>query len=115
MCGYLHSRGQEPLAAGMRYCTRIADAEIAILRGANYRLWHNPMNVVNYARLVLHRSRYELVIASAFARLEHFAAIRHRIAHSQKHAQHRFDVATMALVDKIIRLIPSADQHFCGF
>jgi hypothetical protein len=100
ICGYYHSGGQEPLATGMRYYARIVDAEIAILGGRNYRLWHNPNDVIGYARRVLHRSRYELVIASAFAHLEHFAAIRHRIAHSQQHAQRQFDVATMALAGR---------------
>jgi hypothetical protein len=100
MCGYVHSGGQEPLASGMRYCARIDDAETAILRGLNYRLWHNPAHVISYARRILNGSRYEFVIASAFARLEHFAAIRHRIAHSQKHAQRQFDMATMALAGR---------------
>jgi hypothetical protein len=100
MCGYHHTGGQEPLATGMRYYAKIVDAELAILGGRNFRLWHNPNDVIGYARRVFYRSRYELVISSAFARLEHFAAIRHRIAHSQKHAQGQFDAATMALAGR---------------
>src|SRR5216684_1682211 len=79
ICGYSHSAGQEPLLPGITYYRTVADAEAAILGGMSYRLWHNPTQVIQYARRFLQGSQYELVIASASARITHIAAIRHRI------------------------------------
>lgn len=100
LCGYRHSGGPEPLLHGKIYYPNLADAETAILGGRNYRLWHTPSEVIGRARSLLVGSRYEIVIASAGTRLGRFAAVRHRIAHSQKHAQQQFDQATMALTGR---------------
>src|SRR6185312_8598146 len=62
--------------------------------------WHNPKHVITRAQQFLSGSRYELTIASTQSRLELISAIRHRIAHSQKHTELKFDQATMTLSGK---------------
>lgn len=100
MCGFAHSQGQEPLIQGAAYRAKIADAEAALLGNKQYLLWHNPTHVMNRAGGVFQNSRYEQIIASAQQRLNHFAAVRHRIAHSQKDAAMKFDAASMSLAGK---------------
>jgi hypothetical protein len=103
ICGYSRSGGQEPLRSGTNYYGTIAHAEAAILGSRDYELWHSPTRVIQRARQFLTGSHYELVIASASARITHLAAIRHRIAHSQTHAERQFDAATMSLAGKRYR------------
>jgi hypothetical protein len=100
MCGYQHSGGQEALRSGRRYYKTIMDAETAVLGGRLYKLWHNPRHVIERAEAFLNRSRFEAVLKSAESSLTHYASVRHRIAHSQKHAQREFDRATMSLAGK---------------
>jgi hypothetical protein len=100
MCGYHISSGPEPLVSGRTYFTRLANAEAALLGRQRYQLWHNPNQVIRRARVYFANSRYEVVLLSATTRLEHFAAVRHRIAHGQRDAQLQFDQATMSLAGK---------------
>lgn len=97
ICGYHHSGGQEPLKPTKQYFRTTSDAERALLQGRRYQLWHNPSDVMKRAALYLNNSRYEIVLASAQQRLGYFAAVRHRIAHSQKDAKQQFNQATMTL------------------
>lgn len=100
MCGFRHSGGQEPLALGQNYCLRLIDAEANLLGNKPYLLWHNPDLAINRASRIFNNSRYENIIASAQQRLKHFAAIRHRIAHSQKDAAQKFDTASMNIAGR---------------
>lgn len=97
LCGYSHIHGQETPLAGQYYST-LDSARSAVRGGRDYVLWHNPDQVVKRAQRWLDNSRHELIIGSSIGRLEYFAAIRHRIAHSQSHARAQFDAATMALI-----------------
>jgi len=103
ICGYSRSSGLEPLRSGAKYYSTIANAEAAILGRRDYELWHSPAQVIQRTRQFLTGSHYELVIASASARIAHMASIRHRIAHSQSHAERQFDAATMSLAGKRYR------------
>lgn len=100
MCGFAHSNGQEPLVQAGSYRTKIADAEAALLGSRQYMLWHNPSHVITRAAGVFTNSRYEQIIASSQARLTHFSAIRHRIAHAQKDAAQKFDTASMSIAGR---------------
>jgi hypothetical protein len=100
MCGYQHSGGQEMLRIAGPYYKTVADAEIAILAGRQYKLWHNPRHVIERAEAFLSGSRFEATLKSAEASLAHYASVRHRIAHSQKHAEREFDRATMSLAGR---------------
>lgn len=96
LCGYRNSIGQEIMRSGVYYRT-LANAENAVLGGRDYVLWHNPVYCIRRVQGFLVNSRHETVLASNQTRVEHFAHIRHRIAHSQDHAKNQFDRATMTL------------------
>lgn len=96
LCGYQHSGGQESLI-GAQYCPTLNAAENVVLGGRQYASWHNPNAVVIRSQQIFSKGRHETVLSSNIARLEHFAAIRHRVAHSQAHAKKQFDTATMTL------------------
>ena len=102
LCGYQHSSGQETIRGG-GYYRNLPDAENAVLNGRDYVLWHNPNAVVRRAQRFFATGQHEQVLSSNLMRLEHFAAVRHRIAHSQRHARDQFDVTTMALCAKRYR------------
>lgn len=71
------------------------DAEIAVLGGRKYRLWHSPQEVEVRARTFLVNGRHEIVMTSSATIVGHMAALRHRIAHGQKDALHKCNAATM--------------------
>ena len=71
---------------------------IALYGNRSYLLWHNPEAVINRASKFFDQSRCEVVISSMKGRIEHFAAIRHRIAHA--HASSGFDQATVAIAGR---------------
>lgn len=99
LCGYRNTVGQETIR-NPSYCATLTDAENAVLGERDYVLWHNPQKVVSRAQTFFVRGRHEQVIRSNQARLELFAKVRHRIAHSQRHAKGQFDLASMALCGK---------------
>lgn len=97
LCGYTHSRGQEPLAANITYAKTIEDATKLVLNGRDYILWHDPNKVLRRAQNFFVNGRFEITLASSSTRIGWYSAIRHRIAHSQDHAKFQFDAATMRL------------------
>lgn len=96
LCGYYGGHGQETTISGS-YAGDISAARAILYGHRDYLLWHSPNAVVRRAQAHFVSSRHELVIASIAGRLEHLAQIRHRVAHSQKHARIQFDHASMAL------------------
>ncbi len=100
MCGYEARHGQEQPVSG-HYCATLYAAKVALYGNQRYLLWHNPRIITVRAAQHLRLSRHETVIASIQGRMEHFAAIRHRIAHA--HAGTEFDRATMMLAGKRYR------------
>lgn len=101
LCGYAPRGGvREPLQPGVSYCRTITDAELVVLGGQHYKLWHNPLHIVGRARSFFQGGHFELVIASNQASLHDFARIRHRVAHAQKHAKREFDVVTMSMASR---------------
>jgi hypothetical protein len=100
MCGYAARHGQEQPVGG-RYCSTLSAAKAALYGNQQYLLGHNPGKIIARVAQHLRQSRHEIVIASIHGRMEHFAAIRHRIAHAQ--ASTDFDTATMALAGKRYR------------
>lgn len=87
-------------ATGRSFETTIASAEATVLGGRDYVLWHNPNTVVNRANRFFASSPIETVLLSNISRLENFAAVRHRITHSQSDARTKFDAATTAIAGK---------------
>lgn len=101
MCGFKARHGQEQLVAGGSYCSDLRSAKSTLYQGRQYILWHRPRSVISRAQDYFLSSKHETVLASMQGRIEHYAAIRHRIAHA--HAEDNFDHATMALVGRRFR------------
>jgi hypothetical protein len=99
LCGYENVHGRAALISGV-YDRRIEDARTRILHGRSYLLWHNPQEVVNRASGYISSGTHETVINSNLIDLQHFANIRHRIAHLQEDARRKFDTASMGLCGK---------------
>lgn len=99
LCGYRHSGGQESILSG-NYCRTLSDASATLFGNRGFALWHTPSTVVTRAQSFFANGRHEIIVSSNQARLAHFAAIRHRIAHAQDHAKFQFDQTTMALCGK---------------
>jgi hypothetical protein len=97
LCGYASKVGVAVPAAGTSFAPTLASAETTVLAGRRYVLWHNPSTVVERARQFFTGSVFETVILSNTARLDQFAAVRHRITHSQSDSRRRFDAATMMI------------------
>jgi len=100
MCGHSTRFGQtERLTVGT-YCRSLRDAEMAVLAGNRYVLWHNAGIIVQRCQNHFRRRRIgappimEAIISSHRARLDAWAAIRHRIVHEQNDARVRFDQAS---------------------
>jgi hypothetical protein len=50
LCGYQHSGGQEPMNTGLVYYPNLTVAQLALLAGRRYQLWHDPAQVIARAR-----------------------------------------------------------------
>jgi hypothetical protein len=102
LCGYGSNSGVEPLKPGVSFSKSIDDSEQIILGGADYTLWHNPAALLRKSDRYFdpQTSYFRGVIAANTASLTLYANIRHRIAHSQSHAQAKFDAATMTLAGR---------------
>jgi hypothetical protein len=96
LCGYRSIHGRYTPVSG-RYCASIAAAETLVFGNSGYALWHNPTRVVTRSQAHLTLCTHEIVIRSNISRLEHFSAVRHRLAHGQEDAKKKFNAATMAL------------------
>ena len=95
-CGYASASGTATMLSGVFYPS-LAVAQAAVYRGNAYILWHNPSTIITRVKRDLYNGLHEQVISSNQYRLEHFAHIRHRIAHGQEDARRKFDLATMSL------------------
>lgn len=104
LCGYVSAGGQifHPATGAIPATLQIAESEI-LGSGRDYVLWHDPMTVIRRARRFLVDCPHESVIRSNIARLVHLAALRHRIAHGQKDAKRKFDIATINLAGRRYR------------
>lgn len=101
LCGTHSNGGGEPRLGGQPYFRTIDAARLAVLDGRDYRLWHNPRGVIAISdRFFTQASYFRQVILVNSVKLNYYAAVRHRIAHAQDHAEAAFDVATMALAGR---------------
>jgi hypothetical protein len=103
LCGYVSRRGSANLRTGVNYALTLSSAELTMLGGQSYVLWHDPNRIVMRAQRFFVNAPHEIVIASQTARLLSFAAIRHRIAHGQNDAKQKFDAATLQLAGRRYR------------
>lgn len=107
LCGYASSAGQETLIGIGGYYPTLAHAEAAVLGGSQYALWHNPWSVIRRCKRFIRSGvagcpgLEELTVSSNVTRIEHLAAIRHRIVHNHSDAKSKFDAATFAIAGKV--------------
>lgn len=101
LCAFENSSG--PLALLKPRFHTLDDARKDMLQGSDFVSWYSPTKIVKRSQRYANRGPHELVIVSSQARLEWFAAIRGRIAHSSRHARDEFDKATLGLVGRRIR------------
>jgi hypothetical protein len=100
LAGYSNSRGRLTPARGITFSANIAASEAQLYGGQQYVLWHSTPKVIARSQRFFLLGLHEQVCQSNLARLEAFAAIRHRIAHGQDDAKTKFDAATMLLAGK---------------
>lgn len=103
LCGYTSRVGVAAPVPGQAFQSTLANAERAVLGGQQYVLWHNPARVIQRARQFFGSSPIETVVLSNSTRLEHLAAVRHRITHAQQDARSKFDTATMTIAGRRYR------------
>lgn len=102
LCGYTSALGQQVVVAGV-YERSLATAETAVLAGRDYLLWANTTTVTNRCRAFFVNGVHEQLFTSTRVRLDYFASIRNRIAHSQEDAGRKFDLATMNIAGRRYR------------
>jgi hypothetical protein len=103
LCGYTSRAGTAIALAGTSFSTTLGAAELRVLSGRDYVLWHSPSKVVQRSQRFFQSCPLEIVLQSNISRLEALASIRHRITHSQNDARKKFDTATMSLAGKRYR------------
>lgn len=103
LCGYTSKHGMVVPKAGISLSPTLAHAEVTLLAGRDYVLWHNPVRVADRCQRMFGNCPIETVVRSSTARLEALAAVRHRIVHAQADARQKFDAATMAIAGRRYR------------
>ncbi len=103
MCGYVSTSYTPTLLPGNSFSGSLASAEVTLLAGRRYLLWHNCAGVIQRSRGHFVGCPIEGVLLSNQSRLDHLASIRHRIVHAQSDAKTKFNQATMSLSGKRYR------------
>jgi hypothetical protein len=83
--------------AGVRRPLTVTAARHQMYNGAAYLLWHNPQKSIARSARLLVSSPVETVLTRHQSRLDHFATIRHRVAHSSSDAIRSFRSTATAL------------------
>jgi hypothetical protein len=97
LAGY-RTPGYIPVAVpGSVLLTTLQSARAVLYGNHRFLLWHDPQIVSQRARTHLTGSPVEVEVAGQQARLEAIAAIRHRIAHSSRDSQSRFQAAALTI------------------
>lgn len=105
VCGYASRYGQETVTPG--YCPSLHLAKCTVY-GTNrhgqtrpFLLWHDPSDVIARCNRHITSGKQASALASFKTLLEHYGAIRHRIAHDhQQDARSKFDSACLAIAGR---------------
>ncbi|HEV2622589.1 MAG TPA: hypothetical protein VGU65_10945 [Frateuria sp.] len=103
LAGYISPLYAPVAAPGKSLFAGLVSARQAYLSGKQYKLWHDPLIVVNRTRGFLAGCPIETVIQSAISDLDLYAKVRHRIAHAQENAKANFDAACVTLLGHTIK------------
>lgn len=98
LCGYASRTG--PAGLIRPKFRKMEDAERNVLGNARYVSWASPSLVSKRSQAFMSKGLHELIINSNLARLEAFAFVRHRIAHSSKYSSNQFNAASMTLAGR---------------
>jgi hypothetical protein len=98
LCGRESSNhGVAKMMPTKSFSRSLKDAENAMLAGKDYFLWSNAGKVLKMVKKHVDNGRHEIVVSASRGPLEHYAAIRNRIAHGQPDAIQKFNNAVLAL------------------
>jgi hypothetical protein len=100
LAGYSNSIGPLTPATTIVFHKKITTAEAYLYGGRDFLLWHNTTKVIQRSQRFFNLGLHELIFQSNSARLNDFAAIRHRIAHGQDDSKNKFNQATMTIAGK---------------
>jgi hypothetical protein len=100
MCGWSSPVYTPKLASPHNPFGTIASAKNALYDGRSYLLWHNPSAVHKRCTKWFQNGIHAQVIASNEARLEWFAAVRHRIAHGSDQVKGEMNAASVGLAGR---------------
>lgn len=102
IAGYVNSSGLIPLKLGKTRSPDLTSAKLALFNGKSYLLWHSPDKPINRSKQWFMNGPHETVISSAQTNIEHFAAIRHYVAHRSSDCAAKFEAAAIALSGSIV-------------
>ena len=99
MCGYRQKSGVPVATATATWARRRnLTAAMALLLGASqYKLWHNPQHVIARSQGYFVNGPHEIVLTSALADIQDFAAVRHYVAHRSADTRQKFQAAARRL------------------
>jgi hypothetical protein len=97
MSGYSTPTYRPVLVPSCPRARSVRGARVHLYGSRNYLLWHDPTSSANRIARYISGSPVEVVIRSRQARLQAFAAIRHRIAHDSDDSKTKFYAAALML------------------
>jgi len=91
------SPSYRPVVARGPRARTLADARNRVLDGRRFQLWYDPVKSANRVGGHVGGSPLQNVLLTSQGQIEHYAAVRHAIAHRSADAQTMFTAASMAL------------------
>ena len=101
LCGYTFKGHANKVIGGP--LNSLTSARARLRQNRAYVLLHNPDAVIRHLNRLFARNRIRPTILSFSQSLQHFAHIRHRIAHDHADARHQFDSTSMYLTGRRYR------------
>jgi hypothetical protein len=93
-------------APGTKLAGTLKAARSALYGSRSYLLWHDPDRVINRAKRHVVSCPVENVFLAERLTLGHYAAVRHRIAHSSVDAAHKFRNAAVYIAGSEYKGLP---------
>jgi hypothetical protein len=106
LSGYETKTHSPRAVAGTTLERTLAAAQTRLYDGRDYLLWHNPKSSADRCAKHLVKCPVEITLRANQAKIEHYAAVRHRIAHASADAKRAFDDAVLAISGGAITATP---------